>query len=515
MSTTPTPKSAKSASKKGVIRLAERRLARNKAIPASRTADVPYAQTQPALRGLTTGRQIKLIIETAAWKATVGAHLSKLDAKRIGNPHKPGTDPLYTSEELESVFLYRVLEGLVHVNEARGQLTSDAGAQCKAALGLDRPRNRKHTILLAETTDGVPSAATLSRHKKRFPDTERLALYQELFRLLNAQHLTEFPEAVEEARSANADGSKVEITGVAPAYDENGKLSNKKSVTHWDAGYVGASAPPDKRGNGYNFLAMFSSRSVPHTLPHFSRLNASERVEILRVLDSFEEVTLPHLPSDHITILSTDSAFNSPTVRRRAQERRIAMNTHFASHKKGDPATDKNVEARNRYRYKIDRYPNWRANGHREIACVCGNGSTSKKLEVGKKGELSIRTEGWCKNCRSISIVAGKWKVAQNPDRFAPLDAPGDPADWAFGNPFTFNDKVANELGNKRMGSENVHSMLSTRWRLLRGKQNWRCKEEAELETTIIFCAMHAIAMECRRREAAAPPGEHQLARAA
>ena len=54
-----------------------------------------------------------------------------------------------------------------------------------------------------------------------------------------------------------------------------------------------------------------------------------------------------------------------------------------------------------------------------------------------------------------IDLVAGRWRTALNPTRFARI-LPGeeDKADWTFGNPLTFKDPFAAEYGAGRFGHQ-------------------------------------------------------------
>ncbi|MGB7588857.1 MAG: hypothetical protein WBM00_09130, partial [Solirubrobacterales bacterium] len=161
-------------------------------------------------------------------------------------------------------------------------------------------------------------------------------------------------------------------------------------------------------------------------------------------------------------------------------------------------------------------YRDWCANGHRELHCVCGQGKTTPRVSRDKNGRAVVRVEGECKNCGGITITSGKWRVTDNPKRFVRcLPGEEDQADWLFGNPLTFNNRIAAKFGRNRFGhGEGFHGHLVTRFGLLKGKSWYRRREQAQLDFLIVFCSMHALAIEQRRRAkvVAGPCGSSGLA---
>ena len=73
--------------------------------------------------------------------------------------------------------------------------------------------------------------------------------------------------------------------------------------------------------------------------------------------------------------------------------------------------------------------------------------------------------------------------------------------DWTFGNPLTFNDARARKFGRARFGhGEGFHGTLVTRFGLLKHKAWYRRREQAQRDFLMVFCGMHALAMEQRAR---------------
>jgi hypothetical protein len=166
--------------------------------------------------------------------------------------------------------------------------------------------------------------------------------------------------------------------------------------------------------------------------------------------------------------------------------------------------------------YEIQGYPSWRANGHRELHCVCGQGKTMQRISQDKNGRAVVRTEGQCKSCGSITITSGKWRSTGKPNRFVRcLPGEEDQADWLFGNPLTFNDRRAKKFGRARFGhGEGFHGHLQTRFGLLKHKAWYRRREQAQLDFLMVFCGMHALAIEQRARLRKRAPAELPVVRA-
>jgi hypothetical protein len=74
-----------------------------------------------------------------------------------------------------------------------------------------------------------------------------------------------------------------------------------------------------------------------------------------------------------------------------------------------------------------------------------------------------------------------------------------------MGNPLTFNDPIAQEYGRRRFGhNEGFHGALQSRFGLIKDKRWFRRPDEARIATSMVFIAMHLLAMEQRRISRAA-----------
>ena len=207
---------------------------------------------------------------------------------------------------------------------------------------------------------------------------------------------------------------------------------------------------------------------------------AQTAVKLFR--DKWRRQVAPYLDPE-VGVLTADAAYATPNLRREVRELGYVENIHRVSHA-DRPTSVANAEKHDRKVFQIQGYPKWRANGHREIYCVCGGSKLARRVARDRHGRAVIRTEGSCRNCGSITITAGKWRSTQNPNRYSRV-LPGqeDEADLLFGNPFTFNDPLSLKNGSARFGhNEDFRGQLVTRFGLLKGKSWRRRREQAELD---------------------------------
>jgi len=125
-----------------------------------------------------------------------------------------------------------------------------------------------------------------------------------------------------------------------------------------------------------------------------------------------------------------------------------------------------------------------------------------RRAEKKNDGEAVPRLEGSCPNCGSITLTAGEWRTFNSSKAVAKANS-GEEGniDWRIGNPLTFNDLLSETYGSARFGhNEGFHGALVTRFGLLKEKAWYRDRRQAERDLLQVFCAMHALAMEQRRR---------------
>jgi hypothetical protein len=462
---------------------------------------VPYALCRDEFKGMSCGEMTRIVLESQAYKEVIGTICAKLDA---GRP-KPGPNARYTALECETVFLYQRLCGLRSVKEARDRLTGDRAVDARRIFGFEHGRE-SNASKVRKLRDGIPSEATLSRHRARFGERRRRGAYQRLFHTLLQEHL-DFPEFREEVRLTGIDGTTIKTHYECPKVDpKTGTVVNAAKVTCPEGGFVGERAGADKSGHGFNAVIHTTLSALP--LGGIIRpLHHSEIDPAIELMESFEHRIAPKLDPTATRLVIADGAYHSHRFRRAAHQASFIERAHKVSH--GDnPKSKANAERNNRIRRSIEGYPNWQANGHDELLCKCGQGQVWKEVGM-RKGKPVIRTAGDCKNCGRISITAGLWRRGgQNGSDYVRC-MPSEPerAAYSFGNPLTFNDPLAEIYGNKRFGNgEGLHGALESRFKLNKGKRWFRRKDQADTDMAICFSIMHALAMWQRRQTHAAAP---------
>jgi hypothetical protein len=467
-----------------------------KHLPKPRKGDVPYAQRRPELVGVLKAEHALLVQRSRAWQEVIVPVCEEIDKERS----KRGQKFLYSSERLELALLFGRAMGLRSYKETRAALSGD-DPRPRQLLGFDKPRNLPSTKRRMRLRDGVPSEATMSRHKKRFGEERHATALEELERGLLLEHL-EMPELQEESLVMYVDGTAMLTHYTCPAYDGADVGPHGKKITCADGGYVGKKASPDKQGQGYGLVTIQSTTAVPLAW-RIVPLHANEMMtarELIR--DDFAKNVAPALHGK-IKVLVGDGAYHSPELRAELRRLGIVENIHLASHAEKSKDRAAKMTAN---RFEIVGYDNWFANSHREVICKCGRG-VSKVIEPNADGEAIVRVEGKCPNCGPVSIKSGDWRFTQD-NRFVrchPNEKDED-RDWALGNPLTFNDLNATEYGKDRFGhNEGLHGALVTRFQLTKGKRWFRRMTQARIETAMTFAIMHAVAIEQRRRARGEP----------
>jgi hypothetical protein len=438
-------------------------------------------------------------MESPEWHAHIEPHLTAIDGRRRA-------DFLYSSRELESVFLFGAFKKAATIRDARKALTGDR-KKARELLGFDKPRNPKWRAQRMELLDGVPSEATLSRHLNRFDEGKRLELYEQAGLAARDRHTT-YDDFIEELLLLFADGTKVETRHKAPRVNkETGEIEN--NPTALDAGYVSPKhAPPDHSGTGWNHVAITTATRIPVVLPRTVKLQRGESTVLTEMIVSQLAEEVAPLIGDRIGVLTTDSGFHSPHVSQAAERAGYLINNHDSSHYLARQRTKEAVEKKDKTKYKIQGYPNWYANGHREVFCKCGRRATKKNRK--RNGVLTVRVEGACPKCGTISLRAGDRHLSAGGFRLIPT-APGKGAvptgkrDYDLGNGLTYHDPLAKKYGRlRRAHGEGYNQMIAEAFGFNRGKQPYRRQIQAEIATAISFFAIHVKVMDRRDRDAAA-----------
>lgn len=361
--------------------------------PKPYAGDQPYAKRRFELKGMSEAETLQLILESDAWREVIAPVIDALDKKLRA---RKKVEPLYTTQELESVLLFQFLCDEESYRKTRTYLTSDRCADVRKLLGLNRRRNRANGKV-TKLRDGVPSEATISRYKMRFAPEHlenlrarqrasfefRAELYEQLFTRLVDDYLFS-PEGREEALITQMDGTAVSThftcpiseNGVVkndkprrrdlfrrvPAYDEKGRLAwdgllsdaeweavvaqQARDKRHWkinaDGGYMPQTGPISKRGHGWNVGLIQTANGLPLAFD----VTAVQAPEPLLGEELVKQLTLrlerrkavdaeqgiAH--EQRLGVISTDANFNRPETRRLVREIGYLENTHLVSHGK-------------------------------------------------------------------------------------------------------------------------------------------------------------------------------------
>lgn len=493
----------------------KRRLRVPKCLPTPEASDQPYAKSREELHGLTDAQAVLLVMESEGWQRVMVPILDEMDRERAAERKDGrGETPRYSAADIEKAILFQRMSGFKGYKEAHKELCG-SDPEARTTLGFTAGPNRKKAT---KGLDGVPSRSTISRHLRRFGKERRGDAWVEVFNVNRDEHLTNFPEMRKETKVVALDGTTILTHYQAEIKDpKTGETVNADRVTCPTAGYVPASAGENKSGSGWNAIVIPTATGIPMDFA-LTKLNEPEPDEATKlVLDSFAKNVVPLLDPDRgIGVATADGAFHSAPLRLALRSVGYAENIHHVSH--GDSPTSKAHAKRERKRRRaIVGFPNWFADGHRQLVCACGEGLTSGRYDVLADGQVQVRVEGACLNCGSITITSGRWRLAQkttkHPERYVEVDPSNDKEepDYLFGNPLTFDSPLAAEFGKKRFGHcEGFFGTLSNRWGLNKGKRWFRSIDDARADVGMIFSIIHVLSMEQRRRKqavlAADPP---------
>jgi transposase len=439
------------------------------------------------------------VLDAPAWAEVMKPELDALDQERAEQRRgRSGSRPAYSAEEIEKALLFGKICGFRTYKKTYLKLCADKKA--REMLGFTRPNAKAAT----RHEDGVPSPATVSRHLARFSHGRRAKTWDRLARALRDFHVANFPEMQEEMRVSYIDGSRRATYYTTPKINpKTGEIVNADKVQCWDGGFMPWDAGEKKWGNGWKEIPLISASGVPwawpEDLPKIHEGEVTLATQIART-DAKEVVAL--LDDQKLGIVTADTAFTGEAFRSALREIGFVENIHTVSHK---IESEQRAEAYRGRKIPIDEYPNWFADGHRQLSCACGQGHTFSRFSITKDKRAVAQVEGSCKSCGSITITSGLWKFAKNPDRFTRIDPKNDAEepDYLFGNPLTFDNPLASKFGWCRFGhNEGLFGTLWKRFRL--GEKRWyRHAGQMQAEIGMIYSIIHVAAMEQRRRKQA------------
>lgn len=509
---------------------AKRRQRWPKGLARPTVAPFPWADKEPRWNRATTGDWFRAIYATQAYQDIVAPVLAERTAAQ---------DPRsrYTAEEREAVLMLRSLTDRDSMRQAWMHMTSDACFDLRRVIGLDRPREFR-TSFERVTTDGIPSVATLSRHRKDFPLERATEVWRECFDAIVREHLDTYEKMREEARTLFVDGTTVGTRYTVPIRDrQTGELKNADQVTFPDGGFQARNDGKD--GPGLMHVNLLTCRGLPLAFRNLKR-HHSETGGLKLILEhEFRDQLRSRIPG--LVTLSGDRLYQSPWLRKLSRELGIVENLAFATRgaddldygRTGYPDAADPADARAgadeaeasvsgderagrqphhvalaRIRRRIDGHPTWFATGHREIVCRCAHGGQiSRGFETRTDATATPHgfvprtwVRGECDRCGSITIVSGEWALVDTTGGKQYRRArPGDAIDWALGNGLTYYDLTATALGSARyVRQEGYHGAIAAKFKFNVEDRWLRNRAQADYDASVFGVLLHALAMQQR-----------------
>ena len=496
-----------------VVESPQKRLTFHRLLPDPRVdTRSRWAKSRPELRNLTEAQSVMKLMTSDAFEQTVQPLLDRAEVERAERQRRK-REFLYTVTEVERAMVFKAITGINLMKELRDKLAGD-DPELRETLGYSRPRNAERNM---RRMDGVPSEATLCRHRQLFDARERADAYVRFFELARDQHLIEFPvEMLDEIRLLGMDGSKIEIEGQCPIYKKKtGEIVNAKKVTCWDGGYVGSGSSRDHSGHGFNKMTITTASTLPLVF-EVTPLNISEYRVAEHLVDRLGSDVFSKLKERRLSVLTADGIFDGRSLRARIRSNGMIENIHGASHA-DTPKVEARVARLRKERIKIKDATNkdaknWFSNGLFELVCKCGKGNVRPGYDFKQNGETIARVEGNCDTCGRITITSSRWRLAKNPKQFMRVNPenPKERPHLAFGNPLTYDSPVSKVYGRQRFGrNEGLNSVMATRMGLTTGKRRYTTIQHARADVAVSYGLAHLLTMMQRRAEAAvrsAPP---------
>jgi hypothetical protein len=466
-------------------------------MPAPPSGQQPYAKSRAELKGVTSEEITLWVMQAPEWTQAMKPVLDAIDQERAQRRRgRSGSRPAYSAEQIEKALLFGKVCGFTTYKETYMKLCADRKA--RQMLGFTQPNAKRAT----RHEDGVPSPATVSRHIRRFGHERRGEAWDTLARLLRDFHVANFPEMQEEMRVSDIDGSRMRTHYTTPIKDpKTGETVNEDKVQCETGGYMPYSAGEKKCGNGWRHFPLLTATAVPWAWPKLPpMIHDGEGPAATKLALEEAKDVLALIPNRKLGVLTADTNFTGHDLRAAVRQLGMVENIHMVSHKRQSEARAE--EFRNE-QITIDEYPNWFADGHRQIFCACGEGHTFSRFSMAKTNRSVARVEGACANCGSITITSGEWKLVQNPKQFTRVDVnkADEEPDYLLGNPLTFDDLLSKQFGNGRFGHN--EGFFGTLWkRFSLGEKRWyHTIYQAQAELGMIYSIIHVSAMEQRRRK--------------
>lgn len=276
---------------------------------------------------------------------------------------------------------------------------------------------------------------------------------------------------------------------------------------HWqvtaDGGFMPYSAGRNRSGPGYTVVPLVDQVGLPYDFV-VGRINQSERGHLKRLLRSFTDEVLPLLGrGDDPRVISVDAGLTGHGIRELMREAGAIENMSPVSGSTRKRSVDHHArrsEKRYAFVHPKDQSRNWFMDGHRNIACMCGQGKTSARFYTKKDGTVVPRVEGECDTCGALTVTSGRWRIRGGEVRLVNPKNKLDKPDLSIGNPLTYTSWESYEYAKRRRSAESFNTALAQRFGVTKAGRRVKRQVDAEAEVAMASCLMHLIAHEAKKR---------------
>lgn len=470
--------------------------------------EVRYAKCRPELKGMTPAQEVLALVATRSYQRLVAPVLDAIERRRRAKD-KRGQKPHWTMHDYVHLLILERVIGARGFADLRIWLTSEAGAQTRQQLGFTVVPLRRGGNRGLDST--VPGRTWFSKMRKLLPEAQLAALLDELDRELLREHAELNPEFLTSLEVLYLDGTVLR-THATPPKTKRDKKTDEVTVfnlvaigrdgglycpiTAPEAGYISNHGRNEHYGSGWNIILATTPQGdiIAHRHPP---LNASEKTEATALTDELA-ARLQYLGApQRVRVLAADGGFYSPRLARALRAIGFIECIHRTSHYKGSEETAN--ELRNK-RYRLDGYPNWFSDGHRQLCCACGKATFVRRNGLDHLGHAFSRVRGNCPNCGTATVTSGQWRLAgpSGAEYFVRcLPDERDEADMALGNSLPFDDLRAKEYGGPRFPVQEglFGSELCQRFGLIKNKRRFFRQSQVDLEVAIVVCLTHALSI--------------------
>ena len=440
------------------------------------------------------------LVNSEPWQTIVGPLGAAIDLARRP-PGTRGPKSKFGAQQVLEATIARVLLRCRSLDDTLIALCNNhpTHAAIRQMIGFDH-HHEARTDRRIDRTDGVPDKSTVYRiiqntdlSREQIRDALRSVQHEQTLLLLQV------PDVQEASRLLFMDTLRQQTRYTAAHYDAKTKeLTNPDNITAPGAGYLAKSSGLKRAGDGFKAPILMARNGIVF-LASAIPMDNSEITAGLIAVETFGLHYRPLIRAGRV-VLVADGGFASDNLRAAIRQTGVIEIIHDVSH--GSDGK-KRAEREDKRKLEIAGYPNWHANGHRELHCACGKGRAERQFSNLKDGTAVLRLVGRCATCGTISITSGHWHTVRNNagfDRIIPGQHPNptlhEHLDLTFGNPFTYNDPIATDYGKERFGrNEGLIGTLATRFGLFDRPGYYRDAIDFEIDLYAVLCLLHAAAL--------------------